>query len=344
MRVYPDQLARQLSPLKSVYLVFGDDPWLTENCKQQIIEATRKQGFDERITLDTQDTGFQWSQVEQEFQAMSLFASRRIIELHIANAKPGTDGAAMLQQLVAHPNPDTILLLMGPKLGMDQTKTKWFKALDAQGIYLPCATPEGAQFQRWLDGRINTMELRLNRDAKAMLFNLYEGNLLAADQALKLLKLLANDKELTAEQLSHYFEDQSRFSVFQLSDALLENHKSRAMHMLSQLKAEGTAMPIVLWALFKELAILLKLKSAQEAGTNLNAMWSSLRIWDKRKPLYQSALNRLNLLQIEKMLAVAANLEARLKQQGEEDWVGLSHLCLLFDPTAHRQLAHIEVC
>ena len=343
MRVYPDQLPRQLSPLKSVYLVFGDDPWLTENCKQQIIAAARKQGFDERITLDTQDTGFQWSQLEQEYQAMSLFASRRIIELHLASAKPGTDGSALLQSLLAHPSPDTILLLIGPKLGQEQTKTKWFRALDSLGIYLPCATPEGAQFQRWLDGRIQAMALKLNRDAKAMLFNLYEGNLLAADQALKLLKLLANEQDLTAEQLSHYFEDQSRFSVFQLTDALLENHKSRALHMLAQLKGEGTAMPIVLWALFKELAILLKLKSAQEAGTNLSSMWGSLRIWDKRKPLYQSALNRLTLVQIEQMLALAATLEAKLKQQGEEDWVGMSHLCLLFDPTAHRQLAHIEV-
>lgn len=343
MRVYPDQLHRQLGRLHPVYLIFGDDPWLSDACKSQIITAARKQGFDERITLNSQDTGFAWQQLEQEFQAMSLFAARRIIELQLPNAKPGPEGSAMLQSLLAQANPDTILLLIGPKLTAEQTKAKWFKVLDEQGIYLPCATPEGMQFQRWLDGRIQHFSLQLNRDAKIMLANLYEGNLLAADQALKLLQLLAPNQAVTVQDLSHYFEDQSRFSVFQLSDALLQNQQAKALHMLAQLNAEGTALPIVLWAMFKELTVLLQLKAAQSRGDNLNSLWGKLRIWDKRKPLYQGCLSRLSLEQLESMLSLASRLEIKLKQQGVEDWVGLSHLCILFDPSAHSRLAHITL-
>jgi DNA polymerase-3 subunit delta len=342
MRVYPDKLSQHLSKLPACFLLFGDDPWLVDNAKRQILKAAKKQGFEERVQL-VQDNSFSWSELQQEWQSMSLFSSRRIIELELPNAKPGTEGSAALQSLMKSPNPDMLLLLYGPKLASEQTNNKWFKSLDAQGVYLPCITPEGKQFFRWLDERIHHYSLHLDSDAKAMLFNLFEGNLLAAEQALQLLQLLSPKDLIHCDKLKDYFEDQSRFTVFQLMDALLTNHQKQAQHMLAQLAAEDTAMPILLWALFKELTVLLALKQGQAQGEQLNSLWSKHRIWDKRKPLYQHALSHLSLAQIEHMLAFTSQIEINLKQHGHENWVGLSHLCLLFDPNAHHRLAHIEL-
>ncbi|MCL1079557.1 DNA polymerase III subunit delta [Parashewanella spongiae] len=341
MRVYPDQIARNLGQLKQVYILFGDDPWLIDNCKQQIVAAARQQGFDERIQL-YQEIGFNWSDLTSEWQALSLFSSKRIIELTLPASKPETEGANTFKELMTQPNPDVLLIIQGPKVTAEKTSSKWFKTLDSQGIYLPCTTPEGTQFQRWLDNRIKFFKLKLQPDARALLVTLYEGNLLAADQALQLLQLLAPDRLIDAEELKHYFEDQSRFTVFQLCDAILANKHNKAMHMLSQLKAEDIALPIILWALFKELNTLLKLKHAQQNRENLSPLWSKLSIWDKRKPIYQDALNRLSLSNIEHMLSMASNIELNLKQYGVEDWTAISHLCLLFDPVAHQSLAHIQ--
>ncbi|MBB1269489.1 DNA polymerase III subunit delta [Shewanella sp. SR44-3] len=342
MRVYPDKLSQYLTKLPACFLLFGDDPWLVDNAKRQILKAAKKQGFEERVQL-AQENNFNWDELQQEWQSMSLFASRRIIELQLPNAKPGTDGSAALQSLMQSPNPDVLLILHGPKLASEQTNNKWFKSLDAHGVYVPCITPEGKQFSRWLDERINLYKLQLDHDAKAMLFNLFEGNLLAAEQALQLLQLLSPNTLIHSDKLSDYFEDQSHFSVFQLMDALLSNHQKQAQHMLAQLASEDTALPILLWALFKELTTLLALKQAQTQGEQLNSLWSKHRIWDKRKPLYQHALSHLSLPQIEHMLAFASKLEVNLKQHGDDNWVGLSHLCLLFDPAAHSKLAHIEL-
>lgn len=342
MRVYPDQLKNHLKNLAQVYLIFGDDPWLVDDSKQQIIKAAKKQGFDERVQL-TQETGFSWNELIQEWQSMSLFASRRIIELTLPQGKPGTEGANAFQTLLQQPNPDIILIVQGPKAGLEQTNSKWFKSLDSQGIYLPCATPEGKQFERWLDSRIQHYQLTVHHDAKAMMFNLFEGNLLAAEQSMQMLQLISPTANISAEQLNEYFEDQSRFSVFQLTDALLSNHQKQVQHMLAQLQGEGTAMPILMWAIFKEITLLLNLKLAQQQGEPLSKLWGQYRIWDKRKPLYQAALTRLELHHIEHMLALASTLELNLKQRGAEDWIGMSHLCILFDPRAHNRLAHIEL-
>ncbi|NKF49573.1 DNA polymerase III subunit delta [Shewanella sp. WXL01] len=341
MRVYPDQLKHQLSPLPNVIMLFGDDPWLVDNSKQQVLQAARKQGFEERIQL-TQETGFSWNDLIQEWQSMSLFASRRVIELTLPNAKPGTDGASAFQTIMADNNPDVLLILQGPKLSAE-TKSKWFKTLDAKGVYVPCTTPEGKQFERWLDGRIKHYQLIIHHDAKAMMFSLFEGNLLAAEQAMQMLQLLSPNADISAQQLQDYFEDQSRFSVFQLTDALLLNQQKKAQHILAQLQGEGTAMPILMWSLFKEINLLMTLKLAMAQGEPLAQLYGKHRIWDKRKPLYQSALSRLELDHIEHMLAFTSKLELNLKQHGIEDWVGTSHLCLLFDPRAHNRLAHIEL-
>ena len=342
MRVYPDQIKQHLQKIPSCFLLFGDDPWLIDNSKTQILAAAKKQGFDERVQL-TQETGFSWNDLLQEWQAMSLFASQRIVELILPNCKPGAEGSAAFQALIEMQNPDMLLIVQGPKIGMDQTSSKWFKSLDANGIYIPCSTPEGKQFERWLDSRIEHYHLTIHHDAKAMMFNLFEGNLLAAEQAMQILQLLSPKDNISADQLTQYFEDQSRFSVYQLTDAVLGNHQKHAQHMLTQLQAEGTAMPILMWALFKELNLLLILKLAQHNGEQLNNLWSKHRIWDKRKPFYQAALTRLDLSQIEHMVAFASILELNLKQKGIEDWIGMSHLCLLFDPRAHTRLAHIEL-
>ncbi|MPY22823.1 DNA polymerase III subunit delta [Shewanella psychropiezotolerans] len=342
MRVYPDQLLRNLSPLKQCYLIFGDDPWLCETSRSQIYHQAKSQGFEEKIQL-TQESGFNWNELVDQWQAMSLFSSRRVIELILPQAKPGAEGGTIFQSLMQMANPDVLLIITGPKLAAEQTKSKWFKTLDSQGIYVPCMTPEGSQFQRWLEGRIQHFALNLTRDAKDMLFSLYEGNLLAADQSLQLLQLLSPNEQIDSPELSRYFEDQSRFSVFQLTDAMLNNRQDKAQHILSQLKAEGVAMPIILWGIFKELAILLQLKSAQEAQESLQGLWGKLRIWDKRKPFYLAALNRLSQFQIEALLASASDIELKLKQQGIEDWTGVSHLSLLFDPKAHAALSHIQL-
>ncbi|QYK02309.1 DNA polymerase III subunit delta [Shewanella psychrotolerans] len=342
MRIYPDQLAKQIAPLKPCYMVFGDDPWQCETVKAVIYAQAKKEGFEEKIHL-TQETGFNWNDLIEECNTMSLFASRRIIELNLPQAKPGAEGSTQLQAVMQSVNPDILLVITGPKLASEQTKSKWFKTLDNHGIYIPCTTPEGAQFQRWLNTRIQHFNLNLTQDAQQMLFSLYEGNLLAADQALQLLQLLSPNQQISSQQLALYFEDQSRFTVFQLADVLLSNQQEKAQHILSQLQAEGIAMPILLWGQFKELTTLFELKRAQEMGENVQTMWSKLRIWDKRKALYQAALTRLSLRQIETMLAFASKTELRLKQQGIEDWTALSHLCLLYDPAAHQHLNHIEL-
>ncbi|GLP98011.1 DNA polymerase III subunit delta [Paraferrimonas sedimenticola] len=342
MRIFSNQLDSHLTPLKPVYLLFGDDPFVLDNALQSLRAAARAQGFEERVQL-SQDTGFQWQELFDEWNALSLFASKRLFELELPTAKPGKEGGAALTQLLAEPNPDQVLIVYGPKIAAESTKTKWFKTLDAQGVYLPCTTPEGPQFSRWLSQRVQHYRLNLSQDANALLAAMFEGNLVGADQALKQMQLLSPIERIEQAQVEQWLEDQSRFSVFQLVDTLLVLAPQRSMHMLKQLQAEGVASQVVLWSLNQELGRLLLLKQAQQNRESLAPIYKAHRIWDKRQPLYQQALARLSLEQIQSMLQLSSRIESELKFHGEESWAQLAQLCLLFDPSAHAQLPVMEV-
>ena len=52
MRVYPEQFSQQVQSIKPIFLVFGDEPWLIAEMRQQIMTKLRDKGFHERIFLE----------------------------------------------------------------------------------------------------------------------------------------------------------------------------------------------------------------------------------------------------------------------------------------------------
>jgi DNA polymerase-3 subunit delta len=87
-----------------------------------------------------------------------------------------------------------------------------------------------------------------------MLAERCEGNLLAAQQEIEKLALLASSGAIvgTAEVAASSV-DGARFDVFQLAEAVRAADCARALRILGGLQAEGAEPPLVLWALLREL-------------------------------------------------------------------------------------------
>ncbi|WP_028117022.1 DNA polymerase III subunit delta [Ferrimonas senticii] len=336
MKIFASQLARALDKLPQLLLVFGDDVLIREECRDQIRQQLmRKQGVEERLSL-VQESPFDWQALAQECQALSLFASRRLIELELPSLKPGSEGAAVLAEIAEalSQQQDTFLLLHGPKAGREQTNTKWFKTLEKHGLYVQALTPEGAHYQRWIGDRARHHGLSLNRDGQQLLASMFEGNLLAADQTMAQLSLISDGQPLTLEQLQQQLQDQSRYSVFQLTDALLAGQLPLAIKMLNQLQLEESAPTMIAWAIGRELALLCRLTAHLQAGQNRNAAMKAEKLWEKKQPLYGAALDRLSPAQLTAALATVGALEQAIKLAGcsdAEQWLALSDLCARFD-------------
>ncbi|MDO6710406.1 DNA polymerase III subunit delta [Aliiglaciecola sp. 2_MG-2023] len=331
MQVYPNRLAQHVKKNDhNFYMVFGDEPLQ----KMLSIEAIRKQalqqGFDERQQL-TVDNQFQWSSLIEATQTLSLFSSKQFIELELPTGKPGTEGSKVLCELAANSHADTIVLIHGQKIGRDVQNAKWFKALDKQGIYVPCFALEGKQLQQWVAGYMNETGLKTGPESIKLLSDYCEGNLLAAKQEIDKLLLLYPNGVVTEQQIIESVVDQSRFNVFQLVDVMLSGDADRMVKMLYRLEAEGVEPTIVCWALTREWQVLSSFLADKQAGKAIN--WNQHRIWKNRQGFYMSALQRISLATLDNIQQKLQILDQRIKQsQVMRPYVELCHLCLLFIP------------
>ena len=328
MRVYPEQLTQQLNKgLRQAYLLFGNEPLLKQECGDNIKQLAQQQGFLERhrFTIDNQ---LDWNQVLDCCQAMSLFSAQQIIELEFPETGLNANQAKALLEVVAHLNPDILLLLTGPYLNKKQEATKWFKALDGLGLYVPCNTPDAKQMPRFIQARCRMLGLKPDHESVQMLAQWHEGNLLALAQSLHKLVLLYPDGELTIIRLQEALSRHNHYTPFQLVDAVLAGQARRSQRVLRQLQGEGIEATILLRTLQRELTQLYKMQEMGKKGTPLNIIFEQFRVWQNRREIYVGALHRLPLSRLVKIIRQLTQLEIQVKTDYDTTpWPALSALC-----------------
>lgn len=331
MQVYPNRLNQHIEKgLAAFYLIFGDEPQQKMQSIETVRQYAKSVGFDERQTL-TADAQFNWNSLLEATQTLSLFSAKQFIELELPTGKPGTEGSKILTELAVNPNPDTLILLHGAKIGKDVQNAKWFKALDKHGVYIPCYPLEGNQLTQWINQYLRECNLFVEPDAAKLLTDFCEGNLLAAKQEIDKLALLFPNGKLTFPMLEQSVVDQSRFNVFQLVDVMLAGDAQKTVKMLYRLEAEGVEPTIILWALAREWQTLSTLKFAQQKGHPIN--WNQHRIWKNRQQFYLQALQRLDELGLNAIQQKLQIMDQRIKQSSVvRPYVELCHICLLFMP------------
>lgn len=331
MRCYANQLPSELKKgLKPFYLVFGEEPFQEAQCVQQIRAAAKAQGFDEVIKF-TLMQGFDWQEIIAQYQSMSLFSARTIIELDLNQQKPGTVGSNTFKKLVELINPDTLLIVKGAKASQDVQRGAWFKALDKHGVFVPCYPLSGNHLKRWLDEQVARLSLNMQNEAKLSLINATEGNLLACFQELEKLSLLHGNALITQQLVMQGLLNQAKFDIFDLSDALLNGHAKQAIKVLNKLASDNTEVVSILWAINKELTTLLNVQQGLLNGEPLANLFKKNGIWKNNQAPVQNAINRLNIHTLEHISSELALFDSSYKQGNLiAPYQALAHICIKF--------------
>lgn len=325
MKIRQDQLQATLSKgLAPCYLVSGDDPLLVMEACDAIRAAARAAGIEERELFHA-EAGFEWRNLLEEANAMSLFASQRVLEVRIANGKPSDKGAA-LQQLAEHPAPDNILLIVCPRLDSTAQRSGWFKALEKTGVFLPVWPIERNEYPGWLKRRLQQAGLQIEPAALAALAHQTEGNLLAAVQEIEKLRLLGTHL-VTEDMINEAIGDSSRYDAFGLADTCLLGNLAEASRILAHLKAEGVDVLMILGALTRKIRQLIAMHGM--SGQQLSEAFKSQNIWPKQQPPYKKALHNLNIRDLHSALHKAEAADGAAKGAGGDPWLLLSELTVL---------------
>ena len=302
MELKPAQVERHLAgsgDLAPVWLIAGEEHLLVVEAADAVRRRARELGYAEREVLDA-EPGFDWDEFARAGASLSLFASRRLIDLRMPTGKPDKHpakaGSEALQAYCAAPPPDTVLLITCMAWSRAH-ETKWVDAVRDAGVFVPCWPLKGEETRAWLGARAAKAGLRLASDAIAALLERVEGNLLAASQEIDKLRLLvdadAAGRPMGAEQLEALVADSARFDVFKLADAALAGDATRALRIVAALRAEGEQVPGLVPVLSGQVAIVARLAAQVESGLGVDAALRTERgIWQSRYGLYKAALAR----------------------------------------------------
>ena len=313
-------------PLKPCYLISGDEPLLVQEALDALRAAAREQGFDSR-ELHVQLDRFDWNAIAAAGSEMSLFASRRIVELRLPTGKPGRDGSAAIAELAAQAGDDLLFIVQTPKLDRKTASTRWVKALEAAGVHVQVWPVSPRDLPQWVAERMRRAGLKPDRDAVRIIADRIEGNLLAANQEIEKLRLLLGETTVTGADVRNAVADSSRFDVYQLADAALAGNPARALRILDGVRAEGVEPFVVVWALTRELRTLARLAEVVESGANLGAAMQKLRVWKTRQTLVRGCVARHRRTEFFEMIEACQRADAASKGQLQGDpWQLITNL------------------
>ncbi|MEC9483327.1 MAG: DNA polymerase III subunit delta [Halomonas sp.] len=333
MKVFPDKLHEAIAKrLPPVVIIAGDEPLIHMEACDTVRAVARERGIEEREVLHVEN-GFQWGRLTESAASLSLFASSKLIELRLGDQSPGQEGSKVLEAYADQAKgSDNILLVSAARLDRKQQQSKWFKALDKLGLFVPVWPVDHQRLGFWMRDRAARHGLQMNMDAARLLGERTEGNLLAADQELqKLALVMPPGARLTSEVIASGVEDSARYDVFTLTDACLRGERERSLRIVQGLRGEGIEAPVVLWALTRELRTLLSLQQHLDQGQSLEHACKAQRpmIPDKRRPSYQQALARLPHRRLHKLLLLSQRIDLAIKgSTALPVWDALSDLAL----------------
>ena len=133
------------------------------------------------------------------------------------------------------------------------TTKKWFKEISKISKVQEVKKVYPNQFRNWVIEQYKKNSLDINEENISLLIEKTQGNLLAAMQEIKFLKLLNASSNFL-------MEDSSDFEIFNLSDSIFSSDLESSLKILQNLKNKKTPEPIIIWFLYRELERLILIK------------------------------------------------------------------------------------
>ena len=278
------QALKRVDGARGVWVLHGQEPLLEQN----LLDALRKSWLKHEVERQRHDLNSvsDWKNVFNALNSLSLFSQNLGIEAH-GNIKPDANGLKLLKQYIQH-NEHNLLVIVMPKQDSSSLKSAFFQTVEANGVVVALTATYPQDRQRILAVEAEKLGIQLKNDAWAWLEQNHEHNLLAAKNSLmRVADTFPDQKQIDIENLQQCLQDQSRYSTFDLSDALLNGNLALSVKIFQYLVESGEPNSLILWTISKEMRLLMQLYEQPQ-----NAL--QLGIWKTKISTYQQALRRLN--------------------------------------------------
>ncbi|MFM2331227.1 MAG: polymerase subunit delta [Pseudomonadota bacterium] len=303
------QALKRINEARGAWIIHGQEPLLEQN----LLDAFRKSWQQQEVERQRHDISSvnDWKNVFNALNSLSLFSQQLAIEVH-GNIKPDANGLKLLKSYIEH-NEHNLLLIVLPKQDSSSLKSAFFQVVEANGVVVQLAAAYPQDRQRILAIEAEKLGIQLNHDAWQWLMQHHEHNLLAAKNSLmRVADTFPDIQQIQIEQLYACLQDQSRYTTYDLSDALLTGNLAQSIKIYQYLIAAGEPDSLILWTLNKEMRLLMQLFEQPHNAIQIG-------IWKTKVSQYQQALRRLNPRQFLAWPELLLRIDAAIKGMSKEN-------------------------
>jgi len=303
-------------PLPALCVVISSEPLLAIEIVDALRERARTEGFTERHHF-MMDARSDWNALLSAGGSGSLFGDRQWVEISVPSGKPGKGGADVLVQLAQRAQglaaDDLMTVIRLPALDRMTRESRWAKALIGAALVIERGAIGRQALPDWISQRLASQAQSLSHETLQWLADRVEGNLLAAHQEIMKLGLLYPEGEISESQCHAAVMNVARYDVFSLRDAMLDGDTSRMLRILWGLKAEGEALPLVLWSLSEEIRSLQKVSHALASGQSMSSALKAQRFFGVREQRARRAVERVPLKRWTRAVSHAHDVDRIIK-------------------------------
>ncbi|AJC48270.1 DNA polymerase III subunit delta [Allofrancisella guangzhouensis] len=268
-----------------LFIITGDEPLQRYNIIEKITTEFKDKNFEiVRYDLSEQNHDILY----QAADSLSLFNMEKLIQFSFEKAPQKSLQQAMVENILK-PG-DNVYLLVFNAIKKQNLSSKWFQSLAQNAIHVHIHQPNMTNAISIINHELQQTSITLTAEAVQLLAQKTEGNLIAAKQIIKLLSR-QNIQSFDDKVLKPFLHEHTNFDVFDLSDAILNQQKSKALTILNSILNESDKPPLILWALKRELRIISQLKSTQR--NHHQKIFDDNNIWSSKQKYYTSLANRI---------------------------------------------------
>ncbi|WP_168397965.1 DNA polymerase III subunit delta [Acinetobacter indicus] len=303
------QALKRIDDARGAWVLHGQEPLLEQNLIDAFRQSWQKQDI-ERQRYDISSVS-DWKNVFNALNSLSLFSTQLAVEVH-GNIKPDASSLKLLKNYLQQDSNNLLLVVM-PKQDASSLKSSFFQTVEANGVCVALTANYPRDRQQILAVEAQKLGIQLANDAWQWLEQHHEHNLLAAKNSLMRVRDTFPDLEqIQIEHLYACLQDQSRYTTYDLSDALLAGNLAQSIKIFQYLTASGEPMSLILWSISKEMRLLMQLFEQPQ-----NAL--QLGIWKNKVSVYQHALRRLNPNCFLHWPALLLRIDAAIKGMSKEN-------------------------
>jgi DNA polymerase-3 subunit delta len=291
----------------SLYLVVGEEDLLRDSSLAAITRAAlggEGDDFNYELFYGDEASG---ADIRNSVAAVPVFAERRVVVVKAAEKLSARESEQLLD-CVNNPVESTALVFVSPKL---DGRLKFSQALMRAAVVVDCAPLREAQLPSWIAREAERVGLRLEEEATQVLQEACGASLYGVRRELeKLASYVPPDRAVTVADVHLLRGMDPGASVFDLTLAIAEGRRGRALSILARNLEAGEAPLRILGSLAWQYRRLWKVKESLANGGREGEAARSLRMdpWKVR-----AFLDRFSVPHLQAALQLFLDTDGKLK-------------------------------